>query len=76
LTLQNQTDSDLHYYLETALPITDLVELYTIDEVSGKISKAVNGDVLAFFKRAYDNQDHFKIDIQSKSNLKLFLHLK
>jgi hypothetical protein len=50
LTLQNPTDSDLHYYLETALPITDLVELYTIDEVSGKISKAVSGDVLAFSK--------------------------
>jgi hypothetical protein len=26
------------------------VELYTIDEVSGKISKAVSGDVLAFQK--------------------------
>jgi hypothetical protein len=26
------------------------VELYTIDEVSGKISKAVSGDVLAFSK--------------------------
>lgn len=77
LTLQNPTDSDLHYYLETALPITDLVELYTIDEVSGKISKAVSGDVLAFSKRAYDNRRTiFKIDIQSKSNLKLFLHLK
>jgi len=77
LTLQNPTDSDLHYYLETALPITDLVELYTIDEVSGEITKAVSGDVLAFSKRAYDNRRTiFKIDIQSKSNLKLFLHLK
>jgi hypothetical protein len=25
------------YYLETALPITDLAELYIIDQVSGKI---------------------------------------
>jgi hypothetical protein len=37
--IQNPTDADLHYYLETALPITDLAELYIIDQVSGKISK-------------------------------------
>jgi hypothetical protein len=36
------------YYLETALPITDLAELYIIDQVSGKISKAISGDVLPF----------------------------
>jgi hypothetical protein len=33
-----------YYYLETALPITDLAELYIIDQVSGKISKAISGD--------------------------------
>jgi hypothetical protein len=52
--LQNPTDADLHYYLETALPITDLAELYIIDQVSGKISKAISGDV--FSKRAFDNR--------------------
>jgi hypothetical protein len=46
--LQNPTDADLHYYLETALPITDLAELYIIDQVSGKISKAISGDALPF----------------------------
>jgi hypothetical protein len=45
--LQNPTDADLHYYLETALPITDLAE-YIIDQVSGKISKAISGDALPF----------------------------
>jgi hypothetical protein len=43
----NPTDADLHYYLETALPITDLAELYIIDR-SGKISKAISGDALPF----------------------------
>jgi hypothetical protein len=38
----------IYYYLETALPITDLAELYIIDQVSGKISKAISGDVLPF----------------------------
>jgi hypothetical protein len=36
--LQNPTDA-IYIYLETALPITDLAELYIIDQVSGKISK-------------------------------------
>ncbi|PKH67402.1 hybrid sensor histidine kinase/response regulator [Flavobacterium sp. ALD4] len=77
LALQNPTDSELNYYLETALPITDLAELYIIDEVSGKILKAVSGDILPFSKRTYDNRKTiFKINIQPKANLKLFLHLK
>lgn len=77
LELQNATDLDLHYYLETARPITDLVELYTIDESSGKITKAMSGDNLAFAERTYDNRKTlFKIDIQSNSKLKLFLHLR
>lgn len=77
LKLENPTDSDLHYYLETALPITDVAELYTLDETSGEITKAVSGDVVPFSQRAYDNRKTiFKIEIQSKANLKLFLHLK
>jgi hypothetical protein len=55
------TDSDLHYYLETA--DNGSSGLYTIDEVSGKISKAVSGDVLAFSKEHMIIRDHFKIDI-------------
>jgi hypothetical protein len=49
--LQNPTDADLHYYLETALPITDLAECI-IDQVSGKISKAISGDA-PFFLNAH-----------------------
>jgi signal transduction histidine kinase/ActR/RegA family two-component response regulator len=77
LELQNATDLDLHYYLETARPITDLVELYVIDEASGAITKAISGDHLAFSERTYDNRKTlFKIDIQPHSKLKLFLHLR
>ncbi|EIA08037.1 hybrid sensor histidine kinase/response regulator [Flavobacterium frigoris] len=77
LELQNATDRDLHYYIETARPITDLVELYTIDETSGKITKAISGDNLPFSDRTYDNRKTlFKIDIEPNSKLKLFLHLR
>jgi hypothetical protein len=50
----NPTDLGLHYYLETVRPVTDLVELYTIDESSGRLVKVISGDNLPF-KRTYDN---------------------
>lgn len=77
LELQNATDSTLNYYLETARPITDLVELYTIDVTSGKITKVVSGDKIPYAKRTFDNHKTiFKIDIQPQAQLVLFLHLK
>jgi hypothetical protein len=50
---QNPTDLGLHY-IETVRPVTDLVELYTIDESSGRLVKVISGDNLPF-KRTYDN---------------------
>lgn len=75
--LQNPTNLSLNYYLETARPITDLVELYAVNGVSGKITKSIGGDNIPYFKRSFDNRKTiFKIEIAPKSNLKLFLHLK
>jgi hypothetical protein len=39
--LVNDTDSELHYYLETAQPNTNLVELYIVDLKTGQIIKKV-----------------------------------
>jgi signal transduction histidine kinase/CheY-like chemotaxis protein len=75
--LENPTNLSLNYYLETARPITDLVELYAVNGVSGKITKSISGDNIPYFKRSFDNRKTiFKIEIAPKSNLKLFLHLK
>lgn len=75
--LKNPTDLTLNYYLETARPITDLVELYLIDEVSGIITKKVSGDTMPYSQRSFDNRKSiFKIEIPPQSNLQLFLHLK
>ena len=77
LALSNPTDLDLFYYLKTALPITDLAELYIINEESGKILKTVSGDQMPFSERTYANRSTiFKINIPPQTNLKLFLHLK
>ena len=74
--LNNPTANSLEYYLETARPITDLVELYIVDD-SGKIIKKVSGDTMRYSERSFDNRKSiFELKIQPKSNLKLFLHLK
>jgi hypothetical protein len=73
--LQNPTDADLHY-LETALPITDLAELYIIDQVSGKISKAISGDALPFLNAHSIIGERFKVNIQPKADLNYFAFKK
>lgn len=76
LQLENATSNELHYYLETARPITDLVEMYVI-ETSGKITKSVSGDQLPFAERSFqDRRTIFKIDLEPKEKVTLFFHLK
>ncbi|WP_121364981.1 hybrid sensor histidine kinase/response regulator [Flavobacterium limicola] len=75
--IKNLTNSKLNYYLETARPITDLVELFIVDVASGKITTKISGDNMAYSERSFDNRKTiFKIEIAPKSNLQLFLHLK
>lgn len=75
--LANPTNRLLVYYLETARPITDLVELYLVDVSKGSISKQVSGDNIPYSQRSFDNRKTiFKLEIAPKSSLKLFLHLK
>jgi signal transduction histidine kinase/CheY-like chemotaxis protein len=76
LQLANATSKGLHYYLETARPITDLVEMYAIDSL-GKIKKSISGDILPFSERSLqDRKTVFKIDLEPNEKLTLFFHLK
>lgn len=75
--LINKTDSELNCYIEIARPITDLVELYVIDQVTGKIQKEISGDAMAFKERSYPSRRSlFNIKIKPKANLKLIAHIK
>jgi len=75
--IKNSTDSELYYYLETARPTTDLVELFIIDEKSGKIIKKISGDAMTYSERDYDTHNTvFSLKMAPKANLKLFMHLK
>jgi signal transduction histidine kinase/CheY-like chemotaxis protein len=57
--LKNTSDSDKTYYLETARPITDVVNLY---EIKSQIKVYKNGDQIPFNERAINHrQNIFKI---------------
>jgi hypothetical protein len=49
--LTNNTNAELHYYLETARPITNLVA-YIVDLETGKITKEISGDGIAYKRPA------------------------
>lgn len=73
----NNTDSELRYYLETARPVTDLVELYVVDEQTGKIEKEVTGDAMDYNERSHPNRRSlFYLKIPPKANLKFIMHVK
>lgn len=75
--LNNTTNVTLSYYLETARPITDLVELYIVDAISGGITKKISGDAMRYSDRSFDNRKTiFKIKLPPQSSQQLYLHLK
>lgn len=75
--LRNSSELTLNYYLETARPITDVVELYFINKTSGEITEMVSGDNMPFSERSFDNRKTiFKIKILPNSSQQLFLHVK
>ena len=77
VSIENPTDSALLYYLETARPITNLVELYSIDKLTGRMTKAISGNNMPYAMRSFDNRKTiFKIDLPPRSSYKMFLHLK
>lgn len=74
--LENQTDQNLHYYLETGRPITDEVTLFVHDE-SNKTMIQYSGDAIPFeTKSVLHRKSIFQIDIKPKENLQVFIHLK
>ena len=76
-TLINTSNVTLIYYLETARPITDVVDLYIVDSLSGIIIKKMNGDAMRYSDRSYDNRKTiFKIELPAQSSQQLYVHLK
>ncbi len=73
--ISNPTDRYQDYYFETARPITDIVELYLVDQ-NGDVEKRVSGDQIPFEERDFqDRKSIFHIEIAPRSTLQAYLHL-
>lgn len=75
-TIQNTTDQTLNYFLETARPIIDVVNLYTLDDTLN-LQPQINGDAIPFSKKEIPSSKQiFTIDLKPKTTLTAFLHIK
>lgn len=74
--IENATNETLDYYLETARPITDYVELFLKDE-SGAMVEQHSGDAIPFDQKSIlHRKSVFKIRIPDGERLLAFIHLK
>jgi signal transduction histidine kinase/CheY-like chemotaxis protein len=75
--LVNATNVEFHYYLETARPMTDVVELFVIDRLTGKTTKKISGDAKPFESRDFTSRKSiFELTLPPNSQFDLYLHLK
>ena len=74
--LKNTTRTALSYYLQTAEPTTNQVNLYLVDAYN-KIESQKSGDDLAFSSRSIKNrQTLFKIHLEPGETKKAFIDIK
>ncbi|MFZ6663086.1 7TM diverse intracellular signaling domain-containing protein [Peijinzhouia sedimentorum] len=73
--IKNETAQKQYYILETARPITDLVDLYLVDG-NGKISIQKSGDNMPFDNRSVEHRKSiFEVEIEPGETLQAYLHL-
>ncbi len=75
--IENSSGDAKTYYLETARPITDIAELYQIDE-RNEVSQFKSGDQIPFNERqvAHRSTTVFKIKLPKNSEQQFYLLLK
>ncbi|MEZ7513768.1 hybrid sensor histidine kinase/response regulator [Flavobacterium frigidarium] len=75
--IANTTTTDLQYFLELARPITNIVELYLIDDATNAIVKQQSGDAIPFTQRSFiSRKSIFNINLKSKHSYTIYFHLK
>lgn len=75
-SLENTTDRYRQYYLETARPITDIVNLFIIDG-TGQVEKQFSGDKIPFSKKTIKHRKSiFEIGLRPGQNIQAYIHLK
>lgn len=74
--IENKNTEQVIYYLETARPITDVVDLYMVDS-QGKVTMQKSGDNIPFVNRAFDHRKTiFKLFFKPGEKVQLYIHLK
>lgn len=74
--LKNNSNEKLFYYFETARPITDIAELYTIKS-NNIITKQISGDGIPFSNKSVNHRKTiFKINLEPNEVQQFYLHLK
>lgn len=74
--LKNESKNDLSYFFETARPITDVAELYVVNQ-ENRVTKYVSGDAIPFAKRNFKlRKTIFKISLLPNETKRFFLHVK
>lgn len=74
--LKNNLETDIFYYLQTAEPVTNYVNLYLIDE-HGKVTLQRSGDHIHFGDRSIANRKTlFKVEIKRGARAHAYLEIK
>ena len=73
--LKNGTQENFSYYFETARPITDVAELYVINQ-KNTVARYVSGDAIPFAKRSFKlRKTIFKITLTPNETQQFYLHV-
>lgn len=74
--IENGSNEDKLYFLETSRPLVDVAELYIINQ-NNQITKRVSGDAIPFNERNFeDRKTIFKLQLKANQTYTYFLHLK
>lgn len=74
--INNPSSETTEYYLETARPITDVVDLYVVDE-KGQVQMQRSGDKIPFWEKSVQHRKSiFDIHMEPHQKLEAYVHLK
>lgn len=73
-SIKNTTSQNITYYLETARPITDGVDFYSIS-ASGEVQSQHSGDKMDFSARSFDHRKTlFEVQLPPKETRDIYIH--
>jgi signal transduction histidine kinase len=74
--LKNISNVPISYFFETARPITDIVQLYSIDS-NGIVTKSFSGDAIPVNDRDFNHRSTiFRMDLNPLETKSYYLHVK